>query len=202
MEIVQEPQELRGYLRTARAASPGKPILVDKYMEGKECEVDAICDGETVLIPGLMEHVERAGVHSGDSMAIYPGLTLTDAEVSAVVDYTVRIGRGLGVRGLMNVQFVIMGGQAYRTPTDAGEAHDSTVYVLEVNPRASRTVPFLAKVTGVPMVRLATQAMLGRSLQSMGYSTGLYRRQRLVAVKARSSPCPSSPGWTPTSGRR
>ena len=184
MEIVQEPQELRGYLRTALAASPGRPILVDKYMEGKECEVDAICDGETVLIPGLMEHVERAGVHSGDSMAIYPGLTLTDAEVSAVVDYTVRIGRGLGVRGLMNVQFVIMGGQPYRTPTDAGEAHDSTVYVLEVNPRASRTVPFLAKVTGVPMVRLATQAMLGRSLQSMGYSTGLYRRQRLVAVKA------------------
>ena len=184
MEIVPGPQELRGYLRTALAASPGRPILVDKYLEGKECEVDAICDGETVLIPGLMEHIERAGVHSGDSMAIYPGLTLTEDEVNAVVDYTVRIGRGLGVKGLMNVQFVIMGGQPYRTPGDAGEAHASTVYVLEVNPRASRTVPFLAKVTGVPMVRLATQAMLGRSLQELGYSTGLYRRQRLVAVKA------------------
>ena len=169
MEIVQGPDELQAYVSRAFAASPGKPLLVDKYLEGKECEVDAICDGETIFVPGILEHIERAGVHSGDSMAIYPSLSLTDEEVSLVVDYTVRIGRGLGVKGLMNIQFVIVEG---------------AVSVLEVNPRASRTAPFIAKVTDVPVIRLATQAMLGRSLRELGYQTGLYPSQNLVSVKA------------------
>jgi carbamoyl-phosphate synthase large subunit len=184
MEIVQGPEELHGYVRRAFAVSPGKALLVDKYLEGRECEVDAICDGETVFIPGILEHIERAGVHSGDSMAVYPGLTLTENEVSSIVDYTVRIGRGLGVRGLMNIQFVIVGGSAPKATGAQDYSQSSTISVLEVNPRASRTVPFMAKVTGVPMIRLATQAMLGRSLKELGYQSGLYPRQRLVSVKA------------------
>ena len=184
MEIAQNPAELEHYFAVGAEVSPGKPVLVDKYLEGKECEVDAVCDGETVLIPGVLEHIERAGVHSGDSLAIYPGLNLTEEEVQTLVDYTVRIGRTLGMKGLMNVQFIIMGGAAYRSPDTPPGNHTSTVYVLEVNPRASRTVPFLSKVTGVPMVRLATQVMLGHTLEELGYSTGLYPRQKLVAVKA------------------
>ena len=184
MEIVQSPQELERYFALGVEASPGKPILVDKYLAGRECEVDAIGDGETVLIPGIMEHIERAGVHSGDSMAIYPGLTLTEQEVDTLVDYTIRIGQGLGLKGLMNVQFIIMGGEPYRSPSTPVHEGASVVYVLEVNPRASRTVPFIAKVTGVPLVRLATQAMLGRSLKELGYQGGLAPRQKLVALKA------------------
>ena len=132
-------------------------------MEGRECEVDAICDGETVLIPGIMEHVERAGVHSGDSMAIYPGLNLTEEEVDTLVEYTTRIGLALGVRGLMNIQFVLQGGNAYRSPNTLRPqpAEETTVYVLEVNPRGSRTIPFISKVTGVPVAKLATRVMLG-----------------------------------------
>ena len=184
MEIVQNDEELEIYFALGVEASPGRPILVDKYMEGKECEVDAVCDGNEVLIPGIMEHIERAGVHSGDSLAIYPGLTLTEEEVNTLVDYTVRIGRGLGMKGLMNVQFVIMGGAAYRSPDMPTGDHRPTVYVLEVNPRASRTIPFISKVTGVPMVQLATRIMLGRTLSDLGFAAGLYKRQRLVAVKA------------------
>ena len=174
MEIVHEPQELLRYVGQAMEMDSQHPILIDKYLEGKECEVDAVCDGEDCLIPGIMEHIERAVVHSGDSIAVYPGLGLTEAEVEALVDYTVRIGRGLKVLGLMNVQFVIMRGG------DGG----SQVYVLEVNPRASRTVPFISKVTGVPLVRLAVGAMLGQTLKEMGYPGGLWPRQRLVGVKA------------------
>jgi carbamoyl-phosphate synthase large subunit len=161
----------------AAEASEGKSILIDKYLEGKEVEVDAICDGERVLIPGIMEHIERAGVHSGDSMAVYPGINLTPREVETIVDYTVRLGLALDVRGLMNVQYVIM------PPADPS-ATDSDVYVLEVNPRGSRTVPFLSKVTGVPMVQLAVDIMLGKSLAEQGYESGLWPRQDLVAVKA------------------
>jgi carbamoyl-phosphate synthase large subunit len=186
MEIVQTPEELRRYIALGIEASPGRPVLIDKYFEGKECDVDAVCDGETVLVPGLMEHIERAGVHSGDSMAVYPGLTLTDEEERTLVDYTVRIGLALQVKGLMNIQFVIMDGDsyAYRSHARRPQAADSKVYVIEVNPRASRTVPFLSKVTGVPMVALATRAMLGRKLEEFGYQAGLYPRQNLVAVKA------------------
>jgi len=178
MEIVQNPSELARFVQHAAEASDGKPILIDKYLEGKEVEVDAICDGERVLIPGIMEHIERAGVHSGDSMAVYPGIHLTEQEVADIVEYTVRIGLAMDVRGLMNVQYVIM------PSDDAARAGASDVYVLEVNPRGSRTVPFLSKVTGVPMVQVAVNIMLGISLRDQGYEGGLWPRQDLVAVKA------------------
>ncbi|MHB9092048.1 MAG: carbamoyl-phosphate synthase large subunit, partial [Chloroflexota bacterium] len=169
MEIVQNASELVGYIKAATEVSTKRPILVDKYLGGKEVEVDAICDGEQVLIPGVMEHIERAGVHSGDSTAVYPAINLSPYEVDTIVDYTTRIGLALGVRGLMNAQYVIFEG---------------SVYVIEVNPRGSRTVPFLSKVTKVPMVRLATLIMTGKSLAQQGYSGGLWPRQRLVGVKA------------------
>ena len=175
MEIVEDEGELARYMGAAAELESGRPILIDKYVEGKEAEVDAVCDGEAVLIPGIMEHIERAGVHSGDSMAVYPGVNLRTAEVEAIVDYSQRIGLALGARGLINIQYVIA------TPADGSE---SSVYVIEVNPRGSRTVPFLSKVTGVPMVQLAVNIMLGKSLGAQGYQGGLWPRQPLVAVKA------------------
>ena len=175
MEIVQGVGDLARYVTQAQDAAPGKPVLIDKYLAGIEVEVDAICSGEEVLIPGIMEHIERAGVHSGDSMAVYPAPNLRPAEVGAIIDYTRRIGVGLGVRGLMNIQYVVM-----RNRADAS----GEVYVLEVNPRASRTVPFLSKVTGVPMVEVAVRAMLGEGLQEQGYRSGLWPSQPLVAIKA------------------
>ena len=185
MEIVQDSSELTRYLTAATEFSPDRPVLIDRYMEGKECEVDAICDGDRVLIPGVMEHVERAGVHSGDSMAIYPGLNLSDEEVETIVDYTTRIGLALGVRGLMNIQFVIVGGAPYRSPGFPLEDTEATsVYVLEVNPRGSRTIPFISKVTGVPVARIATHVMLGHTLAEQGYEGGLWPAQDLVGVKA------------------
>jgi carbamoyl-phosphate synthase large subunit len=169
MEVVYSQEQLGRYISNAAQLTPDHPVLIDKYLMGREVEVDAICDGERVLIPGIMEHIERAGVHSGDSFAVYPALNLFPAEVDTIVDYTTRIALGLSARGLINIQFVI---------------HAGRIYVLEVNPRASRTVPFLSKATGVPMVRLATGVMLGRSLAEQGFSAGLWPRQPLVAVKA------------------
>jgi carbamoyl-phosphate synthase large subunit len=169
MEIVRSREELRRYMGWAIGAMPRGQVLVDKYLQGTEVEVDAISDGETVVIPGVMQHVERAGVHSGDSYAVYPAQGLERAEVDHIVDYTVRIARHLRLRGLVNVQYVV---------------HRGHVYVLEVNPRASRTVPFLSKVTGVPMVKLATGVMLGKKLADLGWSTGLVPPRNLVAVKA------------------
>ena len=174
MEIVQNASELVHYMNQAIELDSRHPVLIDKYLEGKEVEVDATCDGERVLIPGIMEHIERAGVHSGDSIAVYPGLNLTDEEVDTIVDYSIQIGLALNVIGLMNIQYVIM------AKDDGGSA----VYVLEVNPRASRTIPFISKVTGVPMVRVATKVMLGQSLKQQGYDTGLWPTQQLVAIKA------------------
>ncbi|MDO8717288.1 MAG: carbamoyl-phosphate synthase large subunit, partial [Dehalococcoidales bacterium] len=173
MEIVHEESELARYMNMAIELDTKHPVLIDKYLEGKECEIDAVCDGETVFIPGIMQHIERAGVHSGDSMAVYPGVDLTEAEIETIVDYTVRIGLGIKIMGLMNIQFDIMRGP-----------NGSQVYVLEMNPRASRTIPFISKVTGVPMVKLATRVMLGQSLKEQGYATGLNKKQNLVAVKA------------------
>ena len=173
MEIVYNEPELIRYLTLALEMDSQHPVLIDKYFQGKEVEVDAICDGERVLIPGVMEHIERAGVHSGDALAIYPGINLTQDEVNAMVDYTIRIGLALGIKGLMNVQMVIM-----------RENGRSMVYVFEVNPRASRTVPFISKVTGVPMVRIATKVMAGISLKEQGYEGGLRKRQKLVGIKA------------------
>ena len=184
MEIVHNAGELIRYLNAAAALGSGRPVLIDRYMEGKECEVDAACDGQEVLVPGVMEHIERAGVHSGDSMAIYPGLNLSEEEVDTIVDYTARIGLALNVKGLMNVQFVIVGGRPYRSPSQPRDGEgDTTVYVLEVNLRSSRTVPFISKVTGVPMVHLATRIIMGRSLKELGYSGGLWPRQKVVAIK-------------------
>ena len=185
MEIVQNASEIIRYLTAAAEVSQGRPVLIDKYLEGKECEVDAVCDGQSVLIPGIMEHIERAGVHSGDSMAIYPGLNLAEDEVDTIVDYTTRIGIALGVRGLMNVQFVILGGAPYRSPRlPRDSSSDTSVYILEVNPRASRTIPFISKVTGVPVVNLATRVMLGRTLDELGYRGGLWKKQKVVGIKA------------------
>jgi carbamoyl-phosphate synthase large subunit len=171
MEIVHQATELLRYVDAVAEISSRHPFLIDKYLEGIEIEVDAICDGERVLIPGIMEHVERAGVHSGDSMAVYPARGLTYAQRETLVDYTTRLGLELGVRGLFNVQYVL------HPPT-------RTIYVIEVNPRASRTVPFLSKATGVPMVPIATRIMLGQSLAAQGYAGGLWPEQPLVAVKA------------------
>jgi carbamoyl-phosphate synthase large subunit len=184
MEIVQNASELIRYLSVVSEVSPDRRVLIDHYMEGKECEVDAICDGEQVLIPGVIEHIERAGVHSGDSMAIYPGLNLTEGEVAILVDYTTRIGLAMGVKGLMNVQFVIQGGSAYRSPHSPAEQGEATaVYVLEVNPRGSRTIPFISKVTGMPVASVATRVMLGETLAELGYAGGLWPKQNLVGVK-------------------
>jgi carbamoyl-phosphate synthase large subunit len=169
MEIVRNREELRRYMFWAIGAMPRGTVLVDKYLQGTEVEVDAITDGETVVIPGVMQHVERAGVHSGDSYAVYPAQSLEASELDHVVDYTVKIARHLRLRGMVNVQYVV---------------HRGHVYVLEVNPRSSRTVPFLSKVTGVPMVRLATRVMLGEKLADIGWSTGLVPARDLVAVKA------------------
>ena len=174
MEIVHDATELIRYMSLAMELDTKHPVLIDKYLEGKECELDAVCDDETVFIPGIMEHIERAGVHSGDSMAVYPGMRLTEREVETLIDYTVRIGLGLKIKGLMNIQFVIM---------PSGGGFESSVYVIEVNPRASRTVPFISKVTGVPLVKVATRVMLGISLKEQGYTTGLYKRQKLVGIK-------------------
>jgi len=175
MEIVHDASELIPYMNLAMELDTRHPVLIDKYLEGKEVEVDAIGDGETVFIPGIMEHIERAGVHSGDSMAVYPGVNLTAQEIETLIDYTIRIGVGLKIKGLMNIQFVIMPGSA---------TQESSVYVLEVNPRSSRTIPFISKVTGVPMVNVATKVMLGKSLKEQGYNTGLWKEQKLIAIKA------------------
>ena len=169
MEVVYGQYQLARYIRNAAELTPEHPVLIDKYLLGREIEVDAICDGQQVLVPGIMEHIERAGVHSGDSFAVYPALNLFPAQVDTTVNYTTRIALGLKARGLINIQFVI---------------HAGRIYVLEVNPRASRTVPFLSKATGVPMVQLATGIMLGRSLAEQGFAGGLWPRQPLVAVKA------------------
>jgi len=169
MEIVENQSDLEDYMKHAVKASPEHPVLVDRYLIGKECEVDAICDGQTVLIPGIMEHIERAGVHSGDSMAVYPPQNLSDEIIATIEDYTKRLALGLNCVGMMNIQFVI---------------HDNQVYVIEVNPRASRTVPFLSKVTGIPMAQVATKAILGESLAELGYEDGLYPTTNEVHVKA------------------
>ncbi len=159
MEIVYDHDRLEEFYSEAEDANPGQPVLVDKYLLGQEAEVDVISDGETTLIPGIMEHIERAGVHSGDSMAVYPPVSLSGAVQAEIVEASCRIARALGVKGLMNIQFVVV---------------DERPYVLEVNPRASRTVPYLSKITDVPMVQLAVGAMMGRSLADAGYESGLW----------------------------
>jgi carbamoyl-phosphate synthase large subunit len=183
MEIVRTSEALERYIARVVAQYGEHPILIDRYLTGREVEVDALCDGADVLIPGIMEHIERAGVHSGDSFAVYPTQSLSAEEIAAVARYTRELALALDVRGLMNAQFVVT------DPATDGAAGlpGANVYILEVNPRASRTVPFLSKVTGVPMVPLATAIMLGRTLAAQGYAgypDGLWPTQPLVAVKA------------------
>lgn len=168
MEIVYEEADLRRYMETAVRVSPEHPVLTDRYLIGQEIEVDAICDGQTVVIPGIMEHIERAGVHSGDSIAVYPPQTLSQAQKEQLVDYTIRLAKGLNIVGLLNIQYVLSKGE---------------LYVLEVNPRSSRTVPFLSKITGVPMAQLAMQAILGQSLGDLGYQSGLLPEPSSVYTK-------------------
>lgn len=168
MQIVYSDEELLQYMEEAVQINPDHPVLIDRYMMGKEVEVDAICDGETVLIPGIMEHVERAGVHSGDSIAVYPPQHLEQQLKDKIVEITIKIAKELKTVGLVNIQFVI---------------YKNEVYVIEVNPRSSRTVPFLSKVTNIPMANLATKAILGTSLASQGYTEGLWPEPDYVSVK-------------------
>jgi len=169
MEIVEDKAQLKKYMENALIASPNRTILIDRYLRGKECEVDAICDGTTVLIPGIMEHIERAGIHSGDSMTVYPPQSLSNKIKKQIEEITCKLALGLNCIGLMNIQFIIQ---------------DETVYVIEVNPRASRTVPFLSKITHIPMAQVATQVILGQSLSDLGYRNGLYPEPNTVHVKA------------------
>ncbi|SFL59412.1 carbamoyl-phosphate synthase large subunit [Salibacterium qingdaonense] len=168
MEIVDNETELCSYMERAVKVNEKHPVLIDRYMVGKEVEVDAVSDGETVFIPGIMEHIERAGVHSGDSIAVYPTWSLGEAVKQKIVERTVAIGKGLNIKGLLNIQFVI---------------HEEDVYVLEVNPRASRTVPFLSKITGVPIAAAATRAIAGTTLVEQGYADGMLPEKKEVSVK-------------------
>ena len=168
MEIVYNQEELAHYMEHAVEASPEHPVLVDRYLTGIEIEVDAISDGENVCIPGIMEHIERAGVHSGDSIAVYPPQNLSSEHVNQLIDYTTRLAKGLNIIGLLNIQYVISKGE---------------VYVIEVNPRSSRTVPFLSKITNIPMAKIATKAILGQSLPAQGIKSGLAPCPRGVFVK-------------------
>ncbi|MDF2557398.1 MAG: carB [Bacillales bacterium] len=169
MEIVYKEEELLYYMENAVRINPEQPVLIDRYMTGKEIEVDGISDGGTVYIPGIMEHIERAGVHSGDSIAVYPSQTISPEIKDKIVDYTIRIAKGLQIIGLLNIQFIIS---------------EDELYVLEVNPRSSRTVPFLSKITSVPMANLATKVILGANLKDFGYETGLHPESTDVYVKA------------------
>ncbi len=184
MEIVYSAEELRSYMRYAVDVSPKAPILVDKYVLGKEVEVDVISDGVDCLLPGIMEHVERAGVHSGDSMAVYPPQTLGDNVIDQIVRTATALARRLEVRGLMNIQYVIADPRSSSARDRGSESELPQAQVLEVNPRASRTVPYLSKITGIAMVKVATNVMLGRSLKEQGYSSGLHPNSPLLAVKA------------------
>ena len=169
MEIVYNDQELDRYMKEAVVASKDHPVLIDRYMVGMEVEVDAISDGIDVCIPGIMEQVERAGVHSGDSIAVYPAQHLSDELTEQIVDYTRRIAKGLNVKGVLNIQYIVVNGE---------------LHVIEVNPRSSRTVPFISKVTGINMVEYATRIALGETLESLGLPTGLVPARPHVAVKA------------------
>ena len=172
MEIVYDDEELKYYMETAvKEISHDSPILIDRYVLGKELEIDAVADGNEVLIPGVMEHIERAGIHSGDSISVYPPQNITKDVKDTIIDYAMRIGKGFGFIGLYNIQFIV--------------DKDDRVYVLEVNPRSSRTVPFLSKITGVPMCQAATRCILGESIRKQGYEPG-YKKEKAnrVYVKA------------------
>ncbi|MBO4628850.1 MAG: ATP-grasp domain-containing protein [Treponema sp.] len=171
MIIARNNADVKEYMKIILRGGIENPVLIDKYMEGKELEVDCICDGEDVLIPGIMEHVERTGIHSGDSIAVYPG-TFTPEIEQKIIRQSTDLALALGTKGLTNIQYLIY---------DDGTGPD--LYIIEANPRSSRTVPYLSKVSGVPMIELATRAMLGEKICNMGYGTGLYRKPNYFAVK-------------------
>ncbi|KXB57575.1 carbamoyl-phosphate synthase large subunit [Lachnoanaerobaculum saburreum] len=168
MQIATNDNDIDGFMEIINRIAQEHPILVDKYILGKEIEVDAVCDGKDILIPGIMEHIERAGVHSGDSISVYPVQSLSDTVKSKIVEYTKRLAKALHIKGMINIQFI---------------ADGEDVYVIEVNPRSSRTVPYISKVTGVPIISLATRVICGESIKDMGYGTGILKEPDLVAVK-------------------
>ncbi|MCT6876995.1 MAG: carbamoyl-phosphate synthase large subunit [Lactobacillus apis] len=169
MEIVYTEAELEDYLNNHVDIASSHPILVDDYLDGRECDVDAICDGETVLIPGIMEHIEHAGVHSGDSMAVYPAQTFTPDIKQKIADVTKKLALKLNCHGIMNLQLI---------------ERDGEIYIIEVNPRASRTVPFLSKITDIEMAQVATRVIMGESLKEQGYADGLAPEPKMISVKA------------------
>ena len=168
MQIATCDEEVEEFMEIINRIAQDHPILVDKYLQGTEVEVDAVCDGEDILIPGVMEHIERAGVHSGDSISVYPAYSLSKDIIDTIEDYTEKLARSLHVKGMINIQFIVC---------------DGKVYVIEVNPRASRTVPYISKVTGIPIVKLATKCIIGHTLKEMGYKPGLQPNADYIAIK-------------------
>lgn len=168
MQIAINDQDVDQYIGIINRIAQEHPILVDKYLQGKEIEVDAVCDGEDILIPGIMEHIERAGIHSGDSISVYPARTISDSAKRTIEEYTRKLAKSLHVLGMINIQFIVCGEE---------------VYVIEVNPRSSRTVPYISKVTGIPIVPLATQVILGHKLKDLGYTPGLQPEAKHYAIK-------------------
>lgn len=168
MQIAISDEEIVEFMKVINRVEQEHPILVDKYLVGTECEVDAVCDGEDILIPGIMEHIERAGIHSGDSISVYPAQNFSEKIIRVLEDYTRKLARSLHVKGLINIQFIVADGE---------------VYVIEVNPRSSRTVPYISKVTGIPIVELATKVIIGNTIKGLGYTPGLQPNAEHVAIK-------------------
>ncbi len=168
MQIAINDEDVEAYIGIINRIAQEHPILVDKYLQGKEIEVDAVCDGEDILIPGIMEHIERAGIHSGDSISVYPARTISQKAKETIADYTKKLARSLHVKGMINIQFIVC---------------EDDVYVIEVNPRSSRTVPYISKVTGIPIVALATKVILGQKLKELGYTPGLQKEAEYYAIK-------------------
>ena len=169
MQIAINDNDIDQFIGIINRIAQDHPILVDKYLQGKEIEVDAVCDGTDILIPGIMEHIERAGIHSGDSISVYPAQSLTEGAKAKIAEYTRRLAKSLHVIGMINIQFIVCG--------------EEDVYVIEVNPRSSRTVPYISKVTGIPIVPLATQVIIGKKIKELGYTPGLQPEADYVAVK-------------------
>ena len=169
MQIAINDNDIDQFIGIINRIAQDHPILVDKYLQGKEIEVDAVCDGTDILIPGIMEHIERAGIHSGDSISVYPAQSLTEGAKAKIAEYTRRLAKSLHVIGMINIQFIVCG--------------EDDVYVIEVNPRSSRTVPYISKVTGIPIVPLATQVIIGKKIRELGYTPGLQPEADYVAVK-------------------
>ncbi|MDE7418129.1 MAG: carbamoyl-phosphate synthase large subunit [Lachnospiraceae bacterium] len=168
MQIAISDEEIEEFMEIINRIAQDHPILVDKYLQGKELEVDAVCDGTDILIPGIMEHIERTGVHSGDSISVYPAHTITDKVKETIAEYTRRLAKALHVKGLINIQFIAVGEE---------------VFVIEVNPRSSRTVPYISKVTGIPIVDLATEVIIGKTIRELGYEPGLQKEAGYIAIK-------------------